>query len=187
MELVHHGGHDGVTGSCHELRLENGRSLLVDCGLFQGEDARRHPSLEVEFPVDQIAALLLTHVHIDHVGRLPYLLAAGFQQPIYCSRPTAELLPVVLADAVKIGFTRKQRMIDAFVEHVSGLLRPLDFGSWTDIEGGARLRLKPAGHILGSAYLELDVEGRRIVFSGDIGADHSPLLKDPAAARQSRR
>ncbi|MCA9177220.1 MAG: MBL fold metallo-hydrolase [Planctomycetales bacterium] len=185
MELVHHGGHEGVTGSCHELRLDNGRSLLVDCGLFQGEDARRHPKLEIEFDVAPIAAMLLTHVHIDHVGRLPYLLAAGYKGPIYCSHPTAELLPVVLADAVKMGFTRNQRMIDAFVEHVGQLVRPLPYGTWTEIEAGAKVRPQPAGHILGSAFFELDVEGRRVVFSGDVGADHSPLLKDPLSPERA--
>lgn len=185
MQLVHHGGYQGVTGSCHELRLEGGQSLLVDCGLFQGADARRHESLEIEFDIAPLAALLLTHVHIDHVGRLPYLLAAGYKGPIYCSRPTAELLPIVLADAIKIGFTRNPRMIDAFVDHVEGLLRPLDFGAWTDIEGGARIRLSPAGHILGSAYIEIDTEGQRVVFSGDLGARHSPLLKDPAAPERA--
>ena len=92
MHLQHHGGHNGVTGSCHELRLDNGKSLLVDCGLFQGRDAARRPNLEIEFDVTPISAMLLTHVHIDHVGRLPYLLAAGYQGPIYCTQPTAKTL-----------------------------------------------------------------------------------------------
>lgn len=103
MRLIHHGGHRGVTGSCHQLQLDNGRSLLVDCGLFQGEDARLHPSLHIEFSLDGTDALVLTHAHIDHVGRLPYLMSAGFRGPIFCSRPTARLLPLVLEDALKIG------------------------------------------------------------------------------------
>ena len=103
MKLTHHGGHQGVTGSCHELQLENGKSVLVDCGLFQGEDAKRHPNLEIDFDIEPIAMMLLTHVHIDHVGRLPYLLAAGYQGPIYCTQPTAKLLPLTMEDAIKIG------------------------------------------------------------------------------------
>ena len=87
MRLIHHGGHRGVTGSCHELRFDNGRSLLVDCGLFQGRDARDHPSLHIEFPIDGVEAVVLTHTHIDHVGRLPYLLSAGFKGPISAAGP----------------------------------------------------------------------------------------------------
>lgn len=179
MDIIHHGGHDGVTGSCHQLKLDDGRSLLVDCGLFQGDDARRHPSLEIEFPIDGIAGLLLTHVHIDHVGRLPYLLAAGYDGPLYCSRPTAQMLPLTMEDAIKIGFTRKQRMIDAFLETVESRLQPLDYDQWHELMPGVRVRLSPAGHILGSCYFEIEAEGKRVVFSGDLGASHAPLLKDP--------
>ena len=185
MQLVHHGGHDGVTGSCHQLHLDGGKSFLVDCGLFQGQDAKRHPTLEIDFDIASLAAMFVTHVHIDHVGRMPYLLAAGYQGPIYCTQPTAKLLPVVIADAVKIGFTRNQRMIDRFVEHVEGLLRPLTYGVWHEVEAGAKARLRPAGHILGAAYIELDIAGKRVVFSGDVGASHSPLMKDPEAPERA--
>lgn len=167
MELIHHGGHEGVTGSCHQLKLDDGTSVLVDCGLFQGDDARRHPNLEIEFPLDGIQAMLLTHVHIDHVGRLPYLMAAGFTGPIYCTRPTASLLPLVVEDALKIGFTRKERMIRAFQERVSEMLRPVDYGEWHDI-GNLRVRFHVAGHILGSAWIEVEADGKRVVFSGDL-------------------
>ena len=185
MELIHHGGHDGVTGSCHQLRLDSGKSILVDCGLFQGDDARRHPHLEIEFPMDGIESLLLTHVHIDHVGRLPYLMAAGFAGPIYCSEPTAKLLPLVIEDALKIGFTRNERMIRAFQDTVSGRLRPLAYGTWSEILDGVKIRISPAGHILGSCYIELDADNQRVVFSGDLGAPHAPLLKDPVAPQRA--
>ena len=178
MQLIHHGGHEGVTGSCHQLKFANGKSTLIDCGLFQGEDARRHPDLEIEFPLTGIESLILTHVHIDHVGRLPYLMAAGFDGPIFCSQPTAKLLPLTIEDALKIGFTRNKRMIDAFCDKVGELLRPVDYGKWTDIPGGARIRIHPAGHILGSTWVEVEVDGRRAVFSGDLGAPHAPLRKD---------
>jgi len=185
MELIHHGGHEGVTGSCHQLKFENGKSLLVDCGLFQGEDARRHPDLEIEFSIEGIESMILTHVHIDHVGRLPYLMAAGFRGGIYCSRPTAKLLPLVIEDAMKIGFTRNKRMIAAFQEKVSDLIRPIDFETWEEVPGGAKVRLDPAGHILGSAFADVDVDDHRVVFSGDLGAPHSPLLKDPQSPERA--
>ena len=79
LDIIHHGGATGVTGSCHQLILNSKHSLLVDCGLFQGEDALEDSfqQLQIEFDISTVKALVITHVHIDHVGRLPYLLAAG--------------------------------------------------------------------------------------------------------------
>jgi metallo-beta-lactamase family protein len=179
MELIHHGGHEGVTGSCHQLKFDNGKSLLVDCGIFQGEDEDRHPDLEIEFSLDGIEAMLLTHVHIDHVGRLPYLIAAGFKGPIYCSEPSATLLPLVIEDAIKIGFTRNQRMIKAFQDRVNDMLRPVKYEQTYEVPGGAKICFHPAGHVLGSAWIDVDYADKRCVFSGDLGAPHAPILKDP--------
>jgi len=104
MHIEHHGAVDGVTGSCHQLTLSDGRALLIDCGLFQGAEAgpdgATADKLQVRFPIEPIRALIITHVHIDHVGRLPYLLAAGYRGPILCSPASAELLPLVLEDAL---------------------------------------------------------------------------------------
>ncbi|WP_309651610.1 MBL fold metallo-hydrolase [Halomonas koreensis] len=86
----------GVTGRCHHLQIAPDRILLVDCGLIQGQDAKHLDSLEqhrVRFPVDDVLALVATHVHIDHIGRLPYLLAAGYQGPILCSVPSRSASP----------------------------------------------------------------------------------------------
>jgi len=179
MRLIHHGGHHGVTGSCHELRLDNGGGILIDCGVFQGEDARMHPDLHVTFPVDHLQAMALTHAHIDHVGRLPYLLSAGFRGRIYCTPPTARLLPLVLEDALKIGFTRNTQVIQGFLAQVKDHLCPVACETWHDVADGVKVRLKRAGHILGSAYVEVDAEGQRVVFSGDLGATYAPLLYAP--------
>ena len=102
--ILHRGARNGVTGSCHQLFVEGDNSLLVDCGLFQGTETAPDGKagadrLDIDFPVAGIGALILTHVHIDHCGRLPWLLAAGFKGPILCSEPSARLLPTVLADA----------------------------------------------------------------------------------------
>lgn len=177
MKISHHGGHHGVTGSCHQLWLESGDSLLVDCGTFQGEDAHYHTKPEIEFPLDGIAGLILTHVHIDHVGRVPYLLAAGFERPIYCSRPTAQMLPLVMEDSLRIGFTRNRHLIEKFLRRIDSLLVPVSYHTWLEIADGVRLRLRPAGHILGSAVVEIEDHDRTAVFSGDLGGRCAPLLK----------
>jgi len=180
--LIHHGGRYQVTGSCHELRLADGSGLLVDCGLSQGID-EADPG--IDFPVSQLRGLVLTHVHLDHCGRLPYLFAAGFKGPIYCSEPSALLLPTVLEDALRVGVTRDKRLIETFLRQLTTRLRPLPYRQWQEVPGGSplRIRLHPAGHILGSAWVECDAAtshgDRRVVFSGDLGAPYAPLLPAP--------
>ncbi len=139
--LIHHGGRREVTGSCHEVRLQDGSGILIDCGLRQGQDAleptENDPVPEaIDFPVEHLRALVVTHGHIDHVGRIPYLLAAGFTGPILCSEPTAVLLPLVLEDAVKVGITRNPRMIDAIIERLKTQITALPYGEWRDIDPG---------------------------------------------------
>ena len=186
FKLVHHGARHRVTGSCHELRLPGGSSLLVDCGIFQESEAETPP--EIEFAVGHICGLVLTHVHIDHVGRLPYLLAAGFKGPIFCSQASALLLPTVLEDALQVSVTRDRRQIAHFLETIATRLRPLAYGAWhavaTHGNEPLQIRLQPAGHILGSAYLECrlkntDSNSQTIIFSGDLGAPYAPLLPAP--------
>jgi len=192
-QLVHRGGASGVTGSCHQLLYGDHHSLLIDCGLFQGEDAEQDEfeQLTVDFDVASIDALVITHVHIDHVGRLPYLLAAGFTGPIFCSKPSAKLLPLVIEDALKIGFTRDARLIEQFLQRVEQQLVPLAFGKWHNVTSTptrhVNMKLQRAGHILGSSYVEvalrdpLNKRRQRVVFSGDLGAANSPLLPAPKA------
>lgn len=179
IKLVHHGARSGVTGSCHQLWTDTDRSLLVDCGTFQGNDAKAHPNPQIEFSLRGIDALLLTHVHMDHVGRVPYLMSAGWEGPIYCSQPTSKLLPLVMEDALRIGFTRNKRVIEAFLKNIDQRLRPVDYGRWVALPGGERIRLRPAGHVLGSSIIEVEMpDGRCVVFSGDLGPRHAPLLNE---------
>ncbi len=99
MHIQHHGAVNGVTGSCHQLHINNHNSVLIDCGLFQGAENANNSSakqLTIDFDISTVQALIVTHCHIDHVGRIPYLLAAGFTGPIYATEATAALLPLAM-------------------------------------------------------------------------------------------
>jgi len=191
MEILHHGAVGGVTGSCHELRVSDRDAILIDCGLFQGAEnsgkGANARNLAIEFPVDHVRALIVTHVHIDHVGRIPYLLAAGFSGPIYCSQPSALLLPVVLEDALKIGVTRNRSLILRVMRKLKQMIRPVPYAEWCSIdvtgETPLAIQFRRAGHILGSAWVDCRVgegdEQQHVIFSGDLGADETPLLAPP--------
>lgn len=199
VSIHHHGAVDGVTGSCHELIIDKKISILIDCGLFQGAETADKASQDqptIDFNIESVQALLVTHCHIDHVGRIPYLLAAGFRGKIYCSEPTAILLPLVLEDAVKIGFTRNQRLVNQFIKQFKTMIQPVAYNQRLNIplpEHQLNVKFKRAGHILGSAYIECHVvkdqsiknklvtrkQYTKVIFSGDLGAPHSPLLYAP--------
>lgn len=197
--IDHHGAVEGVTGSCHQLWLSPDDSLLIDCGMFQGaENSQRGAgaqALNIEFDLSSVRAMVATHVHIDHVGRLPWLIAAGFKSPIYCSEPSAMLLPTVLEDAFKVGVTPDQALAARFVKRIQPLLHPQSYKEWVTVIRRAdlecRLRFQCAGHILGSAWVECDVRyplekrSSRVVFSGDLGAPHSPMLRAPKPPRRA--
>lgn len=193
FSIRHHGAVQGVTGSCHELLVADGRSLLVDCGLFQGAELSGEGASAgepgIDFPVAAIQALVVTHVHVDHVGRLPYLVAAGFRGPILCSEASAVLLPLVLEDAIKVGMTRDSRLIAQVLRQIESQIVAVPYKRWHVLAPGWRVKLHPAGHILGSAFVEVALTGDlarhaadgvwRVVFSGDLGAPHTALLAAP--------
>jgi len=158
MDILHHGAVNGVTGSCHQLIIDDANSVLVDCGLFQGAETSGQGDddlLSIEFDISTVQALLVTHCHIDHVGRLPYLLAAGFSGPIVATEATAALLPMVIEDALKVGVTRNQSIIKACLARLKEQLIAVPYKQWFVLElvGDIRTKVKfqPAGHILGSA------------------------------------
>lgn len=211
MRIQHHGAVNGVTGSCHQLHINPNNSVLIDCGLFQGAETAGGASAEqlsIDFDISTVQALIVTHCHIDHVGRIPYLLAAGFTGPIYASEATAALLPLVIEDALKVGVTRNKTIIKACLALLTKQLVGIPYKKWqplslTSLTAGqtkteyqsAKIKFQPAGHILGSAYVEIDLAGsnglalnhnkqrhrHRVVFSGDLGAPYAPLLPAPKA------
>jgi metallo-beta-lactamase family protein len=190
-----------VTGSCTRIEL-GGRQLLVDCGLFQGDEAVEALNWR-PFPFDAAAidGVLLTHAHLDHVGLLPRLVAAGFDGPVWCTRPTRPLAQIVLADAGELqeeqarfaarkGYSRHRdpkplydrRAADAAIRR----LEPVRFHDAVDLFPGVRACWYRAGHLLGAASIELtakDAQGerRRWLFSGDVGRYGAPILHDPEA------
>ena len=195
MEIEFAGAAREVTGSCHILRI-NGRTVLLDCGMFQGRRSEtREKNAVLPLPVEEIDAVVLSHAHIDHAGRLPLLTAHGYRNPIYCTAATRDLSAVMLADSAHIQekdaefLARRNKeaasplygMRDATtaVERMVGL--PYD--TWFDVVPGVRASFTDAGHILGSASVLLEcVEGsttKRIVFSGDVGRNGLPIIRDP--------
>ncbi len=185
MQVIHHGAFEGVTGSCHQLVIDASRSLLIDCGMFQGNDAKGRDESRIDFSLQGIKGLIVTHIHLDHVGRIPYLMGAGFKGPIYCSPPTARLLPLMLEDAMRVGVTRNQKLIERFLTDLRRLIRPCAYDKWHKLDGGIEIRLKAAGHVLGSAIVEVQHGDERFVFSGDLGSRNQPLLDQPQSPERA--
>jgi metallo-beta-lactamase family protein len=184
-----------VTGSCHILRL-NGQTVLLDCGMFQGRRSEtRERNARLPCPVDEIDAIVLSHAHIDHAGRLPFLTRHGYRGPIHCTAATRDLSAVMLADSAHIQekdaeflARRNKEVIEPLygmrdattaVERMIGLPYDQPF----DVVPGLRATFTDAGHILGSASVALECsEGgttRRLVFSGDVGRNGLPIIRDP--------
>lgn len=189
VNILHHGATTGVTGSCHELFYTANDSVLIDCGMFQGAEAadRELGESQIDFSLDAVRALFVTHCHIDHVGRIPWLLAAGFDGPIIATEATAKLLPLVLEDALKIGVTRNTRIIRKVISRIKQLIVPVPYDTWHHPFADHRFKAKfrVAGHILGSAYIEFQVNKQRVTFSGDLGAPYAPLLPAPKSPYRS--
>ncbi|MEE4340461.1 MBL fold metallo-hydrolase [Pseudomonas alliivorans] len=186
-KLVHHGAVETVTGSCHQLCMDAVNSLLIDCGSKQAAEAVDVAGFG--FSPANIRALLLTHVHNDHVGRIPELLASGYKGPIICSEPSAHLLPLVMEDILGIQFGHDSEPVGRHVEAIGKRIIALPFDTWFELIATeslhCRIRLQRAGHILGSACIECDLtyplenRSQRVVFSGDLGASNTPFLPAP--------
>lgn len=187
-----------VTGS--RFLVENGRArVLVECGLFQGEKALRLRNWE-PFPVapERLDAVVLTHAHLDHSGYLPALVRDGFRGGVYATASTAELCRILLPDsgrlheedaayANKKGYSKHAPALPLYTEADAFAalerLRVLPFGVPCEVAPGVEATLRPAGHILGSASVELALGGavpRRVATSGDLGRPEHPLLVAPA-------
>ena len=195
MRVRFHGAAGEVTGSCHEVHA-NGKMLLLDCGMIQGsdEDEKRN-ELEFPFAIDAIDAVVLSHAHIDHCGRLPLLINRGYRGPIYTQTATADLLKILLEDAASLAQMDAERdnkhrreghqnhrplFTKADVASVLKHVKVLAYDEPVDIFPDVKVTLRDAGHILGSASVTVESEGKTLLFSGDLGPLGTPILRDPA-------
>lgn len=190
------GGVGTVTGSRFLVSGRSGQAL-VDCGLYQGLASLRRRNWEA-FPGDAVAvdAVVLTHAHLDHCGYLPRLVRDGFSGPIVCTADTARLATIVLRDSAHImeedaryanvaGFSRHRPALPLYdaadVARTIPHFESADYRARTTLGPGLAATLRPAGHILGSATALVEVDGAKVVFSGDLGRPHHPLLHPPAS------
>ena len=188
-----------VTGSAY--LVDSGRSqVMVDFGMFQGrKEIRQRNWVDPDFPAPHMEAVILTHTHLDHIGRIPRLTKNGFKGPIFCTPPTVELAEVLLKDAAHLqmedaeylnrkGLTSHKPALPLFddkdVERALKLFVPVPLGKTHVAAPGISFMFREAGHLLGASSIEMTVEdaqgsSRRILFSGDLGRYNAVLAKDP--------
>ena len=192
MKLHFYGAAAGVTGS-HTVLDAGDIRVGVDSGLFQGRDSDRNRGGFGHDP-RSLGALILTHAHVDHSGRIPLLVKEGFSGEVYSTPATEDLCEIMLKDSAYLmkeeadresrhpdqrnGKPRPPLYTDEDVSYALRRFKPVDYYKVQDI-GGASARFLDAGHIIGSAMVELSVGGRRLLFTGDMGRRGAPFLRDP--------
>jgi len=184
MKIKFLGAASTVTGSCYLLTPQSGQPILIDCGLFQGsQDLEKLNYLNLDTDCSQICGMVLTHAHLDHCGRLPTLLSQKFNSKIWMTSPTRDLTELSLFDSAKVNKADKKDIalydkdqVTEIVTHFvsSDYETPFPLGSF-------RIIMRDAGHILGSASLEIEDQSaneqfKKIVFSGDLGNSPEDLI-----------
>jgi metallo-beta-lactamase family protein len=195
MDITFFGAAREVTGSCHQVRVGNS-AVALDFGMFQGRRSEtQEKNLSLPFMPEELRAVILSHAHIDHAGRLPLLARYGFDRPIYATAATHDLCAIMLADSAHIQekdaefLARRNRSFvpplytQKDVARLMSRMVSMPFDTPFDVAPGIRATFVEAGHILGSASVVLDCtegnETRRLVFSGDIGRWGLPIIRDP--------
>lgn len=186
MQISFHGATREVTGSCYLVETEGSR-ILIDCGLYQGGSFSSSKNLDpFAFDPGTIDAVIVTHGHLDHIGRLPKLVKEGFKGKIYATEPTAPMAKLVLEDAERIleeEFKRSHRPMPYAGKDVEFAVRAftsLPYNHTTAL-GDLSFRFRDAGHIFGSAFVEITERGgAKIAFSGDLGNEHVPIIRETA-------
>ena len=197
MRIVFWGAARTVTGSCHLVEAGDIK-ILLDCGMFQGhaEDRNAQP---FPFQPQDIDYVVLTHAHLDHCGMIPRLVREGFRGQVICTPPTADIARQILLDAAHLQEEEAERAARRALRRGVAPPRPLfdvgdalaamdhfslrvSYGEELELAPGAAVRLHDAGHILGSAIVELSADGHTLVYTGDLGSWGRPIVPDPAPA-----
>lgn len=185
MKLKFFGGANSVTGACYLIETNN-KKFLVDCGMFQsGKYCDERNFKPFPFNPGEIDYLFITHAHIDHIGRIPKLIKEGFRGRIFATRPTKDLTELSLLDSSNLVEEEAKRdghdplYVSDDVQDVLNFFDEIDYYQKIDIDDSAYCIFKNAGHILGSSIIEIYSEGKKIVFSGDLGNVPNPLLNPP--------
>lgn len=201
MRIQFSGGAGGdVTGSLHIVEAA-GHRILLDCGMIQGTPEAELRNMEpFDFDPTAIDVLIVSHAHIDHIGRVPLLVKRGFRGRILTQKATADLMPIMLLDAAGIQESDAERanrkrgdseaeVIALYtredVKDVLPMIEPCPYNEVIRVADGVEMVLHDAGHILGAASVELRADGKTLVFSGDIGPKNTPILRDPAALKKA--
>jgi metallo-beta-lactamase family protein len=199
MKVTLYGAAGNVTGSAYYLQSTNS-NILIDFGIFQGDrsmEAFNHKLPPID--VSRLDAVIITHAHLDHTGRLPLLIRNGYNGPIYATEATIDITGIILRDSVRVQAYETQRInrkrarmgekpvepdySEEDVDRVMSLFTPVSYNAYLNISGSVQVRVREAGHILGSASIEISVEEngikKVILFSGDLGPQEMAILKDP--------
>ncbi|MFH0785231.1 MAG: MBL fold metallo-hydrolase [Pseudomonadota bacterium] len=186
MKISHLGGKDCVTGSCHLVETRPGSTdsvnILVDCGSVSGDDPLL-PFSRFPVPPDKIHYLFLTHAHIDHIGRVPDLIDAGFRGEIICTHATKALLLPMLRDAMSFS-ARSGQDVQRLETRIDDLTWGFELHETFALNQGITFKLSNAGHIFGSCFIlftfpDPNARDYRVIFSGDLGCTDTPILADP--------
>ena len=199
MKIQFYGAAKTVTGSCHILHI-NGKTVLLDCGLYQGKGEKVFGNEEFDFNPKEVDYVILSHAHIDHSGRIPLLYKMGFKGEILSTEATKDLCSIMLPDSghihesevewknrkrVRRGLKTLEPLYTAKLAELSlQLFRGVPYDEMIELFDGLKIRFRDAGHLLGSAIIELYIteknqEEVKLVYSGDLGNINKPILKDP--------
>lgn len=199
MKIKFYGAAGCVTGSCHILKVK-GKTILLDCGMYQGKDQNESENREFNFDPKKVDYVILSHAHVDHSGRIPLLYKKGFKGEVICTEGTKDLCSVMLPDSghihemevewknrkrIRKGMEKIDPLYTAKIAEVSMyLFKGCPYEKMINLFEGFKVRFKDAGHLLGSSIVEMfikedDKEEVKLVYTGDLGNLNIPIIKDP--------